>query len=218
MDETHPIGSVKLEEATADDTSSDAAFRGAHIPDDARGRRIPASAGFCGMSMMQHEFDEDDDDKCGDSGVAPEPRPLFMHANGVKVVYADTPQLVGRVGMFDVAKTYVLDHGGEDGSRGMWSTGLEQEQSPSGRVVGLWYHDRLYGLKHCADLARVVDDDANGDGGDGDGGGGSHGRARSRLAIRTWEWAAQYDADGAVQERYDRLYRESVEALEAAAG
>ncbi|KAJ1540516.1 hypothetical protein HK405_011284, partial [Cladochytrium tenue] len=43
------------------------------------------------------------------------------------------------------------------------------------------------------------------------------GPARSRLMIRTWEWAAQYDADEALQERYDQLYCESVEALEAAA-
>ncbi|KAJ1569559.1 hypothetical protein HK405_002548 [Cladochytrium tenue] len=112
------------------------------------------------MSMMQHEFDEDDDEKGGDGGVALEPRPLFMHANGVKVVNADTPELVGWVGMFDVVKMYILVDGGEDGSRGMWSTGLEREQSPSGRVVGLWYHDHLYGLKHCADLAQLVDDDA----------------------------------------------------------
>ncbi|KAJ1561783.1 hypothetical protein HK405_002869, partial [Cladochytrium tenue] len=53
---------------------------------------------------------------------------------------------------------YILVDGGEGGSRGMWSMGLEREQSPRGHVVGLWYHERLYGLKHCADLAWLVDD------------------------------------------------------------
>ncbi|KAJ1540517.1 hypothetical protein HK405_011285 [Cladochytrium tenue] len=92
------------------------------------------------MSMLQHEFDEDDDNKGGDGSVAPEPRPLLMHVNGVKVVYENTPEIVGQVGLFDVAKMYFLVDDGEGGSRGMWSTGLEQ--SPSGRVVELWYHDR----------------------------------------------------------------------------
>ncbi|KAJ1565623.1 hypothetical protein HK405_011947, partial [Cladochytrium tenue] len=54
VDEEHPTGPVELEAATAVDASVDAAYRGAHIPGDARGRRIPATAGFCGLSMLQH--------------------------------------------------------------------------------------------------------------------------------------------------------------------
>ncbi|KAJ1541772.1 hypothetical protein HK405_010437, partial [Cladochytrium tenue] len=153
-------------------------------------QELPPGAHFCGLAMLQHDY-YDGDEAASAAAAAFEPRPLFMHGNGVKYMFMRPARFMQTLHPFQAGRTYEESATGRRlriGRNGAVPacSGIATSGGGGPCNVRYAYLNNPNGLFHCFDVD-----------------GGAEATGNGTLRVRTWDFAA---ATPGLNERFARVY------------